>query len=221
VRHTQRSTTLALLLVLGAVAGPVHADLTTTLLRWTAPGDDGLVGRAAQYDLRYSDRPITSATFSQCARIPMFAQPSPPGQTDSVLVSGLNPALTYYFAIKTSDEAGNWSALSNVLVKPSFYGTTDVNSGLTLAFSNPWPNPSRSDVRVAFTLPSDDRVSVDVFDLSGRLVQTLAHGPWRSGRSELTWDLTDLHGRHVSAGMYLVRAQLAGTTFTRRCVIVR
>jgi FlgD Ig-like domain len=221
VRHTQRSAALALLLVLGATAGPAHADLTTTVLRWTAPGDDGMVGRATQYDLRYSDRPITAATFSACAHIPVFVQPSAPGQTDSMVVSGLNPALTYYFAIKTCDEVGNWSALSNVLVKPSFYGTTDVANALTLAFSNPWPNPSRSDVRVAFTLPSDDRVSVDVFDLSGRLVQNLAHGPWRSGHSELAWDLTDAHGRHVAAGMYLIRAQLAGATFTRRCVIVR
>jgi hypothetical protein len=46
----------AAVLDLGASAGPAgRADAAT--LRFTAPGDDRNVGRAARYDLRFSERP--------------------------------------------------------------------------------------------------------------------------------------------------------------------
>ena len=37
------------------------------------------------------------------------------GAVQSYLAQSLNPGTTYYFALKTRDEASNWSALSNVV----------------------------------------------------------------------------------------------------------
>jgi len=41
--------------------------------------------------------------------------PATPGTKQSVTLTGLSPSTTYWVAIKTSDDAGNWSALSNIL----------------------------------------------------------------------------------------------------------
>jgi hypothetical protein len=87
---------------------------TSVMLRWTATGDDGLVGQAAGYDLRWSTSPINAANFSSATR----ATVSPPGVSGSVqdhTVSGLVANSTYYFALKVGDEAGNWSPISNVV----------------------------------------------------------------------------------------------------------
>ncbi len=83
-------------------------------LTWSAPGDDGLTGLAAAYDLRYSTTPINDANFTSAT--PVSPQPVPllAGSAQSFLALNLTPGTTYYFAIKTRDEAGNWSSLSNV-----------------------------------------------------------------------------------------------------------
>ncbi|TMQ69443.1 MAG: hypothetical protein E6K80_11695 [Candidatus Eisenbacteria bacterium] len=84
------------------------------VLTWTAPGDDGNVGIATAYDLRWSMSPISDANFSSANSISLSA-PSVAGSPQATVLTGLVGAATYYYAIKTVDESGNWSALSNLL----------------------------------------------------------------------------------------------------------
>lgn len=89
----------------------------TAVLTWTAPGDDGGIGQATTYDLRYaigSSCPITEATFSSAIGIPT-GSPLPPGLAECVQFTSYQRCTSYCFALKTADEAGNWSPLSNVV----------------------------------------------------------------------------------------------------------
>lgn len=87
-------------------------------LNWTTPGDDSLSGTAAQFDIRYSTSPISAANFASATRWTTgVPAPAAPGTAQSVLVTGLSPATTYWFAIKTADEVPNWAGLSNVVSK--------------------------------------------------------------------------------------------------------
>jgi chitodextrinase len=83
-------------------------------LSWVAPGDDGNAGTATAYDIRYAMAAISSdsnwATAVQTAGEPV---PAPAGTQQGFTVSGLTPSTTYFFALTTSDEAGNIGALSN------------------------------------------------------------------------------------------------------------
>jgi hypothetical protein len=90
------------------VPGPVA-------LQWTAPGDDGPNGTAASYDVRYSATPINNLTDFNAATA-ATGEPSPQaaGATESFEVN-LAPG-TYFFALRTRDEANNPSGLSNVPV---------------------------------------------------------------------------------------------------------
>lgn len=99
------------------LTSPIHAQATSTTIkvRWTVPGDDSLTGRAASYDLRYSTSPITAANFAAATRFVSTPAPGLPGATDSVTVTGLTPATTYWFALKTLDEVPNAAAISNVI----------------------------------------------------------------------------------------------------------
>lgn len=83
-------------------------------LTWSSPGDDGSTGLAAAYDLRYSTTPITSTSFATATAVSPQPVPLVAGSAQSYLALNLTPGTTYYFAIKTRDEAGNWSGLSNV-----------------------------------------------------------------------------------------------------------
>ena len=82
----------------------------------------------------------------------------------------------------------------------------------------PAPNPSRGEVRFGLALPADGEVRVEVFDVAGRLVRTLASGRWPAGTNAVTWDGRDAQGHPVSAGLYLVRAAGPGGEARRKVV---
>ncbi len=88
---------------------------TTVALRWAAVGDDSLTGTAASYDIRRSTSPITAANWSSATQITGEPTPSAPGALQTFTVTGLSRQTSYYFAMKVADEAGNPSALSNVV----------------------------------------------------------------------------------------------------------
>lgn len=84
-------------------------------LNWTAPGDDANTGTATSYDIRYSTSSISNdIDFDNATSATGEPAPSVAGSSESFTVTGLSAETTYYFAIKTTDEQANTSALSNV-----------------------------------------------------------------------------------------------------------
>ncbi len=98
---------------LSASAGsPFSAELS-----WTAPTESGGTSRRARsYDVRYSTAPIDEQNF-EAAKPAIGAAdlvPQEGGANESFVVYGLEPGTVYYFAVRSTDVAGNVSAVSNV-----------------------------------------------------------------------------------------------------------
>ncbi len=109
-----------LVLASGSLATDAHAQQAwnSVTVSWTTPGDDSLSGTASQFDIRYSTSLITAANFASATRWTTgVPAPSTPGSTQSVVVTGLSPGTTYWFALKTADEVPNWAGISNVASK--------------------------------------------------------------------------------------------------------
>jgi len=104
---------------------------STITLTWTAPGDDNATGTAAIYDLRYATSTINGSSWGEATQASNEPTPQIAGSAESMTVSGLATSTTYYFAIKSKDEAGNESDLSNIA------------NGTTLA-PTPTPPPTPS-----------------------------------------------------------------------------
>jgi hypothetical protein len=83
-------------------------------LSWTATGDNGNVGTATSYDIRYSTSWITQENWDSAIQVSDESIPQAPGSSETFTVSGLSAGGTYYFVIKVLDEAGNESDFSNV-----------------------------------------------------------------------------------------------------------
>ena len=91
-------------------AAPNNVTLT-----WTAPGDDGSVGTANRYEVRYAIWPITNLNWGAAALAPNAPTPQPSGSAEHFTVPNLNSGVTYYFAVRAADEVPNWNGLSNVV----------------------------------------------------------------------------------------------------------
>jgi hypothetical protein len=203
-----------------ALVSASSAWATPFTVHWTAPGDDSLVGRATTYDMRYSTLPLTAANFAAATKLTGLPRPAYAGAAESCVVSTLTDNVQYYLAIKTADEVGNWSSISNVFVRPGRSAAV-LTPALAYAFSSPWPNPARETVHWAYAAPQAAEVRVDVFDVMGRHVRTIASGLHPAGAADLAWDLHDDQGKAVSGGLYFVKARLGSTEWTKRVSIVR
>ncbi|MCD9025943.1 fibronectin type III domain-containing protein [Cohnella silvisoli] len=137
-----------------AVSSPTPTSLN---LSWTAPGDDGTTGTAASYDIRYSTSAITPANWASAAQLSGEPSPAAAGTIQSMIVNGLSESTTYFFALKTSDEVPNLSALSNVAS-----GTTTASSDTIApaAVTNlTASSPTMNAVNLNWTAPGDDNAT--------------------------------------------------------------
>jgi len=87
---------------------------TPVTLEWTAPGDDGNKGTASWYAIRYSTDSTVVRQWDFALRVLDKPLPKPAGTKEQYTVSVPPVDSNYYFGIKSQDEAGNWSALSNI-----------------------------------------------------------------------------------------------------------
>jgi hypothetical protein len=218
-----RSAAVGILALAALALAPLAvlaASPTSVTLVWTAPGDDGWTGTAKAYDIRFSREPITAANFQSASKLTSLLIPGPAGTRQAFSIFGLTPGVVYYFAIRTVDEAGNWSGVSNVVSYPGSTVDSRVHTPAPPHFSVPWPNPARSQARFTLSLPQDEWVRVEAFDVGGRMVRTLAYGQYSGGTFDLSWNLRDEEGQPLRAGTYLVRGQIGEAVFLRRVTVV-
>jgi hypothetical protein len=107
---------VAALFIAPALAHSQGTASESVNLAWTAPGDDGAIGTAKLYEMRMSTTPIDASNWDSAMPVTGLAAPQPGGTREVATVAGLTRGVTYYFALRTQDDAGNWSQLSNTLV---------------------------------------------------------------------------------------------------------
>ena len=80
------------------------------------------------------------------------------------------------------------------------------------------PNPSRGPSEIRFALPRATDVSLMVYDIGGRQVNTLVQRHMPAGQHSFRWDFRDDAGRPLPAGIYAVVLKADGATLTRRAI---
>ena len=76
----------------------------------------------------------------------------------------------------------------------------DGNQAVSFSLSPIYPNPFNAATTVSFNLSSSGNVSLKVFDITGREVQSLVNGHLSLGKHEAVWD-----AEGCASGVYLVR----------------
>jgi hypothetical protein len=78
------------------------------------------------------------------------------------------------------------------------------------------PNPSRGRPTIEYFLPDERYAKVQVFDVSGRLVETLASGRQKPGWHKAVWN-----SENNGAGVYFCRMNAGDVSVTQKLVLVR
>ena len=82
-------------------------------------------------------------------------------------------------------------------------------------------NPITPTSKITFGIPTGSQVRLDVYDVTGRLVNTLAAGYRGQGYYTIEWDGFDRTGARLSPGLYFVRLDCGHTQKTAKAVITQ
>ncbi|MBU1700600.1 MAG: T9SS type A sorting domain-containing protein [Candidatus Eisenbacteria bacterium] len=83
------------------------------------------------------------------------------------------------------------------------------------------PNPLRQSTVFEFRQPVNARTSLRVYDVAGRMVKTLADGPYPAGIHTLRWDGRDTEGNRAASGVYFYKMESGDFRQTRKLIILR
>lgn len=124
-----------------------------------------------------------------------------------------------YYKISSADFSGNESEA----VPPEVVtGADEPIVPTSYALYQNAPNPVNPTTTIRYDVPSGGgEVTLAVFDLSGRLVRTLAHACDTPGRKAVVWDGKDAQGKSVASGVYYVRLRAPGYERTLKVTVLR
>ena len=84
-----------------------------------------------------------------------------------------------------------------------------------------YPNPFNPTTTIQFALPTSEQVTLKVYDVTGREVQTLVAGQLTAGTHQVIWDGRGHSGRAVASGVYFYRLEAGSQIMTRRMVMLK
>lgn len=81
------------------------------------------------------------------------------------------------------------------------------NSPTEFRIAKCYPNPFNPSTTIEYDLPEQSEVSLIIYNIAGREVQTLISGSQSAGSHQVSWDGTKGDGQQVAGGMYFARLQ--------------
>ncbi|WP_020528102.1 M56 family metallopeptidase [Flexithrix dorotheae] len=77
-----------------------------------------------------------------------------------------------------------------------------------------YPNPTEGEMNISFELKENEKVSIEIFDLSGKKVETLLNKSMAAGKHQVTWDSKDL-----PSGSYLLNISTKNEKIERKVLL--
>lgn len=84
-----------------------------------------------------------------------------------------------------------------------------------------FPNPFNPSTTISFFIPERTVLRLDIFNVRGRRVTTLADGIYPAAGYDLEWNGRDSRGRPVSSGVYYYRLEVSRKSITKKLVLMR
>ena len=98
---------------------------------------------------------------------------------------------------------------------------SEINANIVFApksfgLSNAYPNPFNPVTSMTLDIPEAGNVTVQVYNIMGQIVATLASGHMDANTYTLTWDASN-----VSSGMYFLKAEANGNIDTQKLMLIK
>lgn len=93
---------------------------------------------------------------------------------------------------------------------------------LVTGLGRAWPNPFKHGTNITVNLSKDASFTrVEIFNLKGQMIRTLASDNLVTGSINLWWDGQDDSGRQVPSGVYFCRLQSGKTRDSIKLILMK
>ena len=125
--------------------------------------------------------------------------------------------------IATDQTATALSGSDNAVftVEPSVTIVEEVEIPTVFTLHQNYPNPFNPVTTLRYDLPDNNHVKLTIYDLNGREINRLVNTDQPAGHKSVQWNATDMHGKPVSAGVYLYQIQAGEFVQTRKMVLLK
>ena len=107
--------------------------------------------------------------------------------------------------------------ITEIIVANSQYEVSvDLPLVTSFSLSEAYPNPFTPTTTMTLIMPVSGEITVEVYNVLGQVVATLASGYMEASTYTLTWDASN-----ASSGVYFVQADAEGLTKTQRLMLVK
>ncbi|OGF04449.1 MAG: hypothetical protein A2509_11815 [Candidatus Edwardsbacteria bacterium RIFOXYD12_FULL_50_11] len=163
------------------------------------------------YDLMRSD--VSGGPYAELAKI------NDTTYTDNTVLNNN----TYYYVVRalyaSPDTFSDYS--NQASATPTGVEGRPESRAYVLQLRAAAPNPMTTGTAIRFSLPASAQASLEVFNVLGQKVTTLANGKLDAGHHTANWDGTDRHGAKLASGVYIYQLRTMNKTLTKRITILR
>jgi hypothetical protein len=96
-----------------------------------------------------------------------------------------------------------------------------VNINDRLILHQNFPNPFRSQTIICYSLLVEDKIAVQIFNVSGKSVKTLVNANMKPGIYNVNWDGTNNLGKKVVSGVYFYSFKTNNQTIQKKMMLMR
>ncbi|MDW7681979.1 MAG: FlgD immunoglobulin-like domain containing protein [bacterium] len=128
--------------------------------------------------------------------------------TDSGLISH-----SYFYRLKQIDYDGGYqfSDVLEVILQPP----------QNCVLAQNYPNPFNPETRIDYSIPHAGNVTIEIFDINGRLVRQLISQRQSAGFYQVNWHGKDQNGRPVANGLYCYIFSFDNKRLSRKMILMR
>ena len=88
---------------------------------------------------------------------------------------------------------------------------------LTYSLSNAYPNPFNPTTTISYSIADDiDNLKINIYDIRGRLVQTLYNGHMNKGQHKILWNASEF-----ASGVYFVQMKASDHIFNKKIIFIK
>lgn len=140
-------------------------------------------------------------------------------QADPVLENGY-----YYWRVRAFNDNG-WGPYSQTM---QFFlddqtGIDDEGAVLPENFHlyQNHPNPFNATTRISFYLPKQSKVEIDIYNITGALLDRVVNDIYPAGDHSISWNGTDSAGHELASGVYLYKLRADDYSEVKRLMLLK
>ena len=84
-----------------------------------------------------------------------------------------------------------------------------------------YPNPFNPETTISFSIPQNGQVSVKIYNITGRLIRTLADDYRTAGSHRLTWHGRNENNIDVASGMYICQVKYQNRVLNKKLLLIK